>query len=86
MTSGIFERLMRSVKELSKKDMRNYKITLNELQTVLLEIELIIKNCPYPYLHRLRRTIINPKSTGIFEKFESFQFIRITSKRRNRYL
>ena len=55
MASGIFERLMRSVKELSKKDMRNYKITLDELQTVLLEIESIIKNYPYPYLHRLRR-------------------------------
>ena len=86
MASGIFERFMRSFKELSKKDIRNYKITFDELQTVLLEIELIITNCPYPCLHRLRQTIINPKSTGIFEKLESFQFIRITSKRRNRYL
>ena len=39
----------------------------------------------YPYLHWLNQSNINPKSTGVFEKFESFQFIRITNKRRNRY-
>ena len=38
---GFFERLVKSIKELLKKDLRNYKITFDELETILLEIELI---------------------------------------------
>ena len=36
--------MVRSVKELFKKDLRNNKITFDKLQTVLLEIELIMNN------------------------------------------
>ena len=36
--------MVRSVKELFKKDLRNNKIKFDELQTVLLEIELIMNN------------------------------------------
>ena len=39
---------MRSIKELLKKDLRNYKIKFDELQTILLEIELLINNRPLP--------------------------------------
>ena len=35
---------MGSVKKLLKKDLRNYKITFEELQAILLEVELIINN------------------------------------------
>ena len=48
---GFFQRLMRSVKELLKKDLRNYKITFDELQTILLEIELIINNRPLTHIY-----------------------------------
>ena len=48
---GFFQRLMRSVKELLKKDLRNYKITFDELQTILLEIELIINNRPLTLIY-----------------------------------
>ena len=48
---GVFERLIRSVKELLKKDLRNYKITFDELQTILLEIELIINNRPLTHIY-----------------------------------
>ena len=42
---------MRSVKELLKKDLRNPKITFDELQTVLLEIELLINNRPLTHIY-----------------------------------
>ena len=35
---GFLERLVRSVQELLKKDLRNYKIKFEELETILLEI------------------------------------------------
>ena len=47
---GFFERLMRSGKELLKKDLQNYKITFDELQTILLEAELIINNRPLSHI------------------------------------
>ena len=61
--------MVRSVKELLKKDLQNYKITFDELQTILLEIELIINNCPsYPYLHRLIFTPTQPKYQLVFSR------------------
>ena len=43
---GFFERLVRSVKDLLKKDLQNNKLTHEEMQTVLLEIEMIINIRP----------------------------------------
>ena len=51
MSRGIFERLMRSGKELLEKDLQNYKITFDELQTILLEVELIINNRPLTHIY-----------------------------------
>ena len=48
---GFFERLVRSVKEILKKNLRNYKITFDELQTILLELELIINNRPLTHIY-----------------------------------
>ena len=48
---GFFERLVRRVKELMKKHLQNYKITLVELQTILLEIDLIINNRPDTHIY-----------------------------------
>ena len=48
---GFFERLVRSVKEILKKNLRNYKITFDELQTILLEVELIINNRPLTHIY-----------------------------------
>ena len=39
-----FERMVSSIKELLKKDLHNYKIKFDELQTILLEIEVIVIN------------------------------------------
>ena len=41
-----WQRLMKSVNELLKKDLRNYKVTFDELQTIFFEIELIIALLP----------------------------------------
>ena len=42
---------MRSVKELLKKDLQNYKITFDELQTILLEIALVNNNRPLTHIY-----------------------------------
>ena len=39
---GFFERLVRSVEDLLKKDLQNNKLTYEEMQAVLLEVEMII--------------------------------------------
>ena len=41
---------MGSVKELLKKDLRNYKITFDEWQIILLKIELIINICSLTHI------------------------------------
>ena len=48
---GFFERLVYSVKDLLKKDLQNNKITYAEMQTVVLEIEMIISNRPLTHLY-----------------------------------
>ena len=50
------------------------------MQIILLEKEMIVDNHPLTHI-----TAINLWSTGIFDKFKSFEFIRIASKRGNRY-
>ena len=41
---------MKSLKELLKKDLRNYKIAFDKLQTILIEIELIINSRPLTHI------------------------------------
>ena len=48
---GIFERLVKSPKELSRKKLKPYKVTYEQLQTILFEIETIINNRPIFYFH-----------------------------------
>ena len=47
---GFFERLVRSVKDLLKKVLKNNRLTYVELQTILSEIELILNNRPLTYV------------------------------------
>ena len=43
---GFFERFVRSVKELLRKELKCYRLSYEELQTVLFEIECILNNRP----------------------------------------
>ena len=43
---GFFERLVRNTKTLLTKDLQNYKLSYDEMQTVLLEVETILNDCP----------------------------------------
>ena len=45
-----FERMVSSIKELLKKDLHNYKIKFDELQTILLEIEVIVINHHFTHI------------------------------------
>ena len=42
--------MVSSIKELLKKDLHNYKIKSDELQTILLEIEMIVINHPLTHI------------------------------------
>ena len=48
---GFFERLIRIVKDMLKKQLKNARLTYEELQTVLLEIERIVNNRPITYVY-----------------------------------
>ena len=48
---GFFERLVRSTKELLRKELKTYKLTYEQLQTILFEIETIINNRPITYFY-----------------------------------
>ena len=43
---GFFERIVRSTKTLLRKTLQTAKLTYDELQTVLYEVEQIINNYP----------------------------------------
>ena len=48
---GFFERLVKSVKRCLKKLLYKARITFNELQTLLSQIEMVINNRPLTYVY-----------------------------------
>jgi len=48
---GFFERLVKSTKELLRKQLRNLRLNYEELQTILFEVELILNNRPITYYY-----------------------------------
>ena len=48
---GFFERLDRSTKTLLKKDLQNYRLSYDEMQTVFFEVEMILNNRPLTYVY-----------------------------------
>ena len=46
-----FDRLVRSTKTLLKKDLQNYRLSYNQIQTVLFEVEMILNNRPLTYVY-----------------------------------
>ena len=48
---GFFERLVRSVKELLRKELDKSKLDFEQLSTILFEIEAILNNRPLTYVY-----------------------------------
>ena len=48
---GFFERIVRSTKTLLRKTLQTAKLTYEELQTVLYEVEQLINNRPITYYY-----------------------------------
>ena len=48
---GFFERLVKSTKELLRKELKTYKLNYEQLQTILFEVETIINNRPITYFY-----------------------------------
>ena len=46
-----FERLVRSTKILLKKNLQNCRLSYDEMQTVLFEVEMILNNRPLTYVY-----------------------------------
>ena len=46
-----FKHLVRSTKTLLKKDLQNYRLKENEMQTVSFEVEMILNNLPLEYVY-----------------------------------
>ena len=44
------ETLVRSTKTLLKKNLQNYRLSYDEMQTVLFEVEMILNNCLLTYV------------------------------------
>ena len=49
-----FERFVKSMKELLRKELKAYRLTYNKLQTVLFEIKAILKNRPITSFMKMR--------------------------------
>ena len=49
-----FERFVKSMKELLRKELKAYRLTYNKLQTVLFEIKAILKNRPITLFMKMR--------------------------------
>ena len=54
MAWGFFERFVKSMKELLRKELKAYRLTYNKLQTVLFEIKAILKNRPITSFMKMR--------------------------------
>ena len=54
---GFFEHLVRCVKESLRKELKCYRLSYEELQTVLFEIECILNNRPITYYYS---TVMEP--------------------------
>ena len=48
---GFFEKIVRSTKTLLRKTLQTAKLTYEELQTVLYEVEQIMNNCLITYYY-----------------------------------
>ena len=48
---GFFASLVKSTKELLRKELKTYRLTYNELQIVLYEIEAVLNKCPITYYY-----------------------------------
>jgi len=48
---GFFEQMVRSVKELLRKELQQSKLNYDQMLTLLLEIESIINNRPITYVY-----------------------------------
>ena len=49
-TGGMWERMIRSVKRCLKKVLRNARLTMDELNTIVIEVECIVNNRPLTYV------------------------------------
>ena len=47
---GMYERMIRSVKRCLKKVLRNARLTMDELNTIVIEVECIVNNRPLTYV------------------------------------
>ena len=68
---GIFERMMRSVKRSIKKTLGNARISYEEFETVLIEVEGILNSCPLTYLYEDLEEPLAPASLYIGRRFLS---------------
>ena len=65
---GFFEKIVRSTKTLLRKTLQTAKLTYEELQTVLYEVEQIMNNCPITYYYSdNKESCLTPKHLLIWK-------------------
>ena len=97
---GFFERLVRSTKELLKKELVNSRYTYEEIQTILYEIEAILNNRPLTYVypnsledcitpnHLLfgrKLSLTSPSSSLITDTYENPDYPSVVNKAINHF-
>lgn len=76
---GFYERMVRTVKTILKKVLGRASLVVEELETVLIEIEAVINHRPLTYVHEEETLILSPDRFLVGKKIGNLPPVNIKS-------